>query len=581
MQTESAAAVPRFPPYLTLLVITLDITQWQNNKKVLAVKIQIQDLMTVLFQLCHMRDPEEKGPDGTTLKEDRMGPLMPSIADNITNFLAKTIKSKIYEGRLAGYVADPNPPPDAQPEDYRWALAHINVAHLQPILEAIDDDGTGFVSIRKANDFAMSRPAGWSLLSWVTLWARGWHATPANVRAAEMYLAGGAIRRVELLLRSTRSAPGKTYDDPRLTRIADASPTCAHPVKPSSIQVDAGQIPFQPRLGKLCGLSAQLVAVCVPLAPPWIIPGYSLLGYPINDLRGRTTYLSKTAFRASICVGVSFVVQQRAHLVGIACQTSLAPSSPSTPKFSSAPATVNQAYVDGDRAAALRTVLKLLCIEPHVKQDAPASAALTLSGGVPVGRAGRGRGKSEHVNETPRCFGLLQVLVLSICLAFEQRSQQLCVVGQQRATVVFVFALAARQFHRSPEQLDLGSLELDSLVDGPFLVVVLAPAPPAVRSTRAPHPQLLGFLCSPLQLCLALDSQLYLLIPRCHHLRRTSPLRNPFELVIMAHGPVPAHCLRLLAGAVVWSRSSSPRVAATRFLEVFALAAHFTDALAG
>ncbi|KAJ7151760.1 hypothetical protein C8R43DRAFT_886602, partial [Mycena crocata] len=463
------------------LVITLDITRRQNNKKVLAVKIQMQDLMTILFQLRHMRDPEEKGPDGTTLK-DRMGPLMQSIADSITKcgsacdvymkkgFLAKTIKSKIYEGRLAGYVtmfaghkkdigyalkihtalgvdaankkldgqdvhlrvieekmealfrkldsprerevqkfiddqggaracvdndttlqelvvksgetlasldparagtgnlatakkllikelsedvdeafrknmklfdrklemqskqltdtisatgehiisvlsggahekildadmqaiwkeqgwkgsvkarhfvlalndyytekfadvdvavasaaasvagsvpgsplmspavADPNPPPDAQPEDDRWALAYINVAHLQPILEAIDDDGTGFVSIREANDFAVSRPAGWSLLSWVAFWARGWHATvtwyknriyallaamlslvkrikTANVQAADTYLAGGVIRRVELLLRSTRSAPGKTYDDPRLTRIADA-----------------------------------------------------------------------------------------------------------------------------------------------------------------------------------------------------------------------------------------------------------------------------------------------------------------------------------------------------------------------
>lgn len=32
------------------LVITLDITRRQNNKKVLVVKIQMQDLMTILFQ---------------------------------------------------------------------------------------------------------------------------------------------------------------------------------------------------------------------------------------------------------------------------------------------------------------------------------------------------------------------------------------------------------------------------------------------------------------------------------------------------------------------------------------------------
>ncbi|KAJ7131765.1 hypothetical protein C8R43DRAFT_895670, partial [Mycena crocata] len=460
------------------LVITLDITRRQNNKKVLAVKIQMQDLMTILFQLRHMRDPEEKGPDGTTLK-DRMSGLMQSIADSVTqcgsacdlymkkSFLAKTIKSKIYEGRLAGYVtmfadhkkeigfalkvhtalgvdaankkldgqdvhlrliedkmealfrrldtprerdvqkfidekggakmcldsdatlqelvsrsgeslasidstrsgsgdlasakkiltkelaedvdealkknmklfdrkmemqskqltnaisstgehiisvlssgahdkildtdlqaiwrdmgwkgsvkarhfvlalndyytekfsnndmiaeaqsnagsAPPSPTSPAfaeavdagvevKPKDDRWALDYVNVAHVQAILEAVDDDGTGFVSIREANDFAVSRPEGWSLLRWVALWAAGWHGIvtwyknrlynllkamfrlvgqvlPANRKAVDTYLAGDSIQRLELLLRSTRSAPTDLYSDPQLTQITD------------------------------------------------------------------------------------------------------------------------------------------------------------------------------------------------------------------------------------------------------------------------------------------------------------------------------------------------------------------------
>lgn len=44
----------------------------------------------------------------------------------------------------------------------RWTLEHINIAHLQPILEAIDDDGTGFISIKEANTFAVERPKGWT-----------------------------------------------------------------------------------------------------------------------------------------------------------------------------------------------------------------------------------------------------------------------------------------------------------------------------------------------------------------------------------------------------------------------------------
>ncbi|KAK0194867.1 hypothetical protein F5146DRAFT_1023158, partial [Armillaria mellea] len=81
------------------LVVTLDLTRRGNNKKVLAVKLQMQDTMTVLFQL------------------HRMCSLMEAIAKDIREtgsacdhylkkgFLAKTIKSKIYETRLAGYAA--------------------------------------------------------------------------------------------------------------------------------------------------------------------------------------------------------------------------------------------------------------------------------------------------------------------------------------------------------------------------------------------------------------------------------------------------------------------------------------------
>jgi hypothetical protein len=35
--------------------------------------------------------------------------------------------------------------------DDRWALAYINLAHLQPIMQAVDDDGSRFVSIKLRN----------------------------------------------------------------------------------------------------------------------------------------------------------------------------------------------------------------------------------------------------------------------------------------------------------------------------------------------------------------------------------------------------------------------------------------------
>jgi len=46
-------------------------------------------------------------------------------------------------------------------QDDKWALAYINAAYVQPILEAVDDDGTGFVSVKEVNTFVASRPDGW------------------------------------------------------------------------------------------------------------------------------------------------------------------------------------------------------------------------------------------------------------------------------------------------------------------------------------------------------------------------------------------------------------------------------------
>lgn len=45
--------------------------------------------------------------------------------------------------------------------DDDWALHYIDVVHLDPIVEAIDDDFSGFISIHEANRFAVARPKNW------------------------------------------------------------------------------------------------------------------------------------------------------------------------------------------------------------------------------------------------------------------------------------------------------------------------------------------------------------------------------------------------------------------------------------
>jgi hypothetical protein len=42
-----------------------------------------------------------------------------------------------------------------------WAIKYIDVVWVQPILEAIDDDASGFITVTEVNRFTSSRPADW------------------------------------------------------------------------------------------------------------------------------------------------------------------------------------------------------------------------------------------------------------------------------------------------------------------------------------------------------------------------------------------------------------------------------------
>jgi hypothetical protein len=42
-----------------------------------------------------------------------------------------------------------------------WAIKYIDVMWVQPILEAFDDDASGFITVTEVNRFTSSRPADW------------------------------------------------------------------------------------------------------------------------------------------------------------------------------------------------------------------------------------------------------------------------------------------------------------------------------------------------------------------------------------------------------------------------------------
>ncbi|EED80010.1 predicted protein [Postia placenta Mad-698-R] len=71
--------------------------------------------------------------------------------------------------------------PHESPQD-SWALPWIAVKRLQPIVEAFDDDASGYVTIAKVNNFTKSRPVDWSLLRWLAFWAVGWQSSVTAYR---------------------------------------------------------------------------------------------------------------------------------------------------------------------------------------------------------------------------------------------------------------------------------------------------------------------------------------------------------------------------------------------------------------
>ncbi|KAF7351511.1 Protein kinase domain-containing protein [Mycena sanguinolenta] len=135
-------------------------------------------------------------------------------------------------------------PATVEPPKDQWAVAYLGVSYLRQIGEAADEDGAGYISIREANEFAARRPVLWSLPEWLAFCAAGWHTSVTwyrtriynilramvraqqlvrseNLQAANTYLTGPHMWRVELLLRATRPNEKPAPKGKRLQALTD------------------------------------------------------------------------------------------------------------------------------------------------------------------------------------------------------------------------------------------------------------------------------------------------------------------------------------------------------------------------
>ncbi|KAE9390394.1 hypothetical protein BT96DRAFT_865607 [Gymnopus androsaceus JB14] len=87
----------------------------------------------------------------------------------------------------------------------RWALKHINVTNIVPLMEVFDGDASGYVSVWEANQVASLRPNNWSFLQWLAYWAAGRHFTIWQYRQKIGAIILHMFRALEDLLPTNRA----------------------------------------------------------------------------------------------------------------------------------------------------------------------------------------------------------------------------------------------------------------------------------------------------------------------------------------------------------------------------------------
>ncbi|KZV81293.1 hypothetical protein EXIGLDRAFT_844728 [Exidia glandulosa HHB12029] len=112
-----------------------------------------------------------------------------------------------------------------------WAAQYISISRIRPLVEALDADDSGWISIREINDFTaggggatgLQRPNDWPLSKWFAFWSAGFPLTcryyafmiacirakmttlpalslPPNRDLIDAYLRFGVLRDVDLLV---------------------------------------------------------------------------------------------------------------------------------------------------------------------------------------------------------------------------------------------------------------------------------------------------------------------------------------------------------------------------------------------
>ncbi|KZV91703.1 hypothetical protein EXIGLDRAFT_719097 [Exidia glandulosa HHB12029] len=101
-----------------------------------------------------------------------------------------------------------------QPEG--WAINYVTLTRWRPILEAFDDDTSGWISISNVNSFTSGRPANYSVLKWIAYWAAAFRVVSAQYAQDINVLRVKMNRLAVEVLPCNRARVQKYISSPRL-----------------------------------------------------------------------------------------------------------------------------------------------------------------------------------------------------------------------------------------------------------------------------------------------------------------------------------------------------------------------------
>ncbi|KAK1233000.1 hypothetical protein PQX77_003914 [Marasmius sp. AFHP31] len=111
-------------------------------------------------------------------KDMVLPPVLPSIqVAKIVTAMAKYLQSAAlsvqhyFAMQFASYQLL-----HGEPHPEKWTLEFISKVIFYPAIgDAIDDDGSGFISIYEVNRFTRRKPDGWKTPEWLAYWGIGWY----------------------------------------------------------------------------------------------------------------------------------------------------------------------------------------------------------------------------------------------------------------------------------------------------------------------------------------------------------------------------------------------------------------------